>query len=84
MYFASIKTESSMSHFAAKKESEYKYTTKENNNAIKKCIISVNDELSISPLAGYNCLPNLCPRSDFARSISRKKVSSSLRGFSVP
>ena len=27
--------------------------------------------LSISPLAGYNCLSNLCPRGDFARSISR-------------
>ena len=27
--------------------------------------------LSTSPLAGYNCLSNLCPRGDFARSISR-------------
>ena len=37
----------------------------------QKCIINVNDGLSISPLVGYNCLSNICPRGDFARPISR-------------
>ena len=37
----------------------------------QKCTVNVNDGLSISPLARYNCLSNLCPRGNFAQSISR-------------
>ena len=64
MYFACIKTESSMLHFADNRNLNTKTQQRTTITAIlccQKCIINVNNGLSISPLAGYDCLSNSAP-----------------------